>query len=100
VIIDAVRSTSPRTSQFGQPRESEHERDRERSTDTTARGRRGRTMERHSESVNLNVARDDLEEDSRHMKEKGRGLISMMLGGRDRGGAAAEGWKEFKKGVR
>lgn len=96
-VIDAVRSGSPRT--FGQSREREYEGGRERSVDTIARGRRGRTMERGSD-----LAGDDLEKDSKLVKEKGRGIIAMMMGDRDKEEkekerAAAEGWKEFKKGT-
>ncbi|KAF8806558.1 hypothetical protein BYT27DRAFT_7191111 [Phlegmacium glaucopus] len=91
VIIDALS------------REKSYERDRERSTDTTARGRRGRTMERASAPVNLNEAVDGLEKDSKHLKEKGRGIFAMILGDRDKEKekekADAEGWKEFKKGT-
>ena len=33
-----------------------------------------------------------------HAKEKGRGIIAMMLGEKERADAT-ESWKEFKKGV-
>lgn len=96
-MIDAVRSSSPRSgkSRFGQSREREQNRNRERSVDTTIRVRRGRTMERGGgESENLNK---DVEKDSRQLKEKGRGIIAMMLGEKEK--EDAEGWKEFKKGL-
>jgi arrestin-related trafficking adapter 3/6 len=100
VIIDAVRSTSPRpgTNRFGQSLERDRNRNRERSVDSTStRVRRGRTMERGGEeSVNLNGL-GVIEKDFKHVKEKGRGIIAMMLGEKER--ADSEGWKEFKKGL-
>ena len=99
VIIDAVRSSSPRTNQLGHSREREYERYRERSVDTTSTGRRGRTMERVSEIVNLDSVGDRLQKDS--TQAKGRGVIAMLMGDRDKevGKEVAEGWKEFKKGL-
>lgn len=99
VIIDAVRSSSPRTNQLGHSREREYERYRERSVDTTSRGRRGRTMERVSEIVNSDSVGDRLQKDS--SQAKGRGVIAMLMGDRDKevGKEGAEGWKEFKKGL-
>jgi hypothetical protein len=52
-------------------------------------------MERSGEeSVDLN---GDFERDSKHVKERGRGIIAVMLGDKEKGDA--EGWKEFKKGM-
>lgn len=98
MIIDAVRSASPRRGTNGQSLERDHNRNRERSVDsTTTRVRRGRTMERGGEdSVNSNGP-GVIEKDPRHVKEKGRGIIAMMLGEKER--TDSEGWKEFKKGL-
>ena len=53
-------------------------------------------MERAREGcVNLNGG--ELENDLRHAKDKGRGIIAMMLGEKEK--PSAEGWKEFKQGV-
>lgn len=96
MIFDAVRSTSPRPrkGRFGQSREREQSRHREESVDTTG-VRRGRTMGRgREESVNVN---EDTEQDSRNVKEKGRGIIAMVLGEKERGDS--ESWREFKKGL-
>ena len=96
VIIDAVRASSPRprTGRFAQSRERGRENDRERSVDTPTRDRRGRTMERGGgDHVSLN---GNNEKDSKLVKEKGRGIIAMMLGEKEK--SDAEDWKEFKKG--
>jgi hypothetical protein len=81
VFIDAVRASSPRsrTGRFAQSRERGSENGRERSIDTPIRGdRRGRTMERGGgDHVIVN---EDIEKDTKHVKEKGRGIIAMMLG--------------------
>ena len=93
-----MRASSPRTGRFAQSRERGHERDRERSVDTPIRDRRGRTMERASngeDNVILNA--DSHEKDSTHVKEKGRGILAMMLGEKEK--SDAEDWKEFKKGL-
>lgn len=94
MFIDAVRASSPRsrTGRFAQSRERGSENDRERSVDTPIRDRRGRTMERGGgDHVIVN---GDIEKDSKHVKEKGRGIIAMVLGESD-----AEDSKEFKKGL-
>jgi hypothetical protein len=97
VFIDAVRASSPRsrTGRFAQSRERGPEKDRERSADTPIRDRRGRTMER-GDHVMLNGDHAS-EKDSKHVKEKGRGIIAMVLGEKDK--SDAEEWKEFKKGL-
>lgn len=98
VFIDAVRASSPRsrTGRFTQSRERGYERDRERSVDTPIRNRRGRTMERGGgDHV---ISNGDIEKDSKHaLIEKGRGIIAMVLGEKEK--SDAEDWKEFKKGL-
>ena len=97
VFIDAVRASSPRprTGRFTQSRERGYERDRERSVDTPIRDRRGRTMERGG--ADHVISNGDNEKDSKHaLIEKGRGIIAMVLGEKEK--SDAEDWKEFKKG--
>ena len=102
VFIDAVRASSPRAGRFAQSRERRPENDiRERSVDTPIRDRRGRTMERSGglgDHVIVSGDHDiELEKDSKHVKEKGRGIIAMVLGDKEK--SDAEDSKEFKKGV-
>ena len=100
VLIDAVRASSPmsRTGRFAQSRERGIENGRERSVDNTPiRDRRGRTMERGGGDhviVNGGIEKDSKLE---HVKEKGRGIIAMVLGEKDK--SDAEDSKEFKKGL-
>jgi hypothetical protein len=43
------------------------------------------------------ILNDELEKDSKHVKEKARGIIAMVLGEKEK--SDAEDWKEFKKGL-
>jgi hypothetical protein len=43
------------------------------------------------------ILNEDIEKDTKHVKEKGRGIIAMMLGEKDK--SDAEDSKEFKKGL-
>jgi hypothetical protein len=43
------------------------------------------------------ILNGDNEKDSKHVKEKGRGIIALVLGEKEK--SDADDWKEFKKGL-
>ncbi|KAF8161303.1 hypothetical protein B0H34DRAFT_796110 [Crassisporium funariophilum] len=112
VLIDAVRSGSPRTGKFQMSRERGKGRE---SLDLPRRNQResldegdarGRTMER---GAGVDVVLDESRERVRESKERGGGVIGRMLRDKDRvkekekdkdkGKGIKDGWKEFKKGT-
>ncbi|CAA7260536.1 unnamed protein product [Cyclocybe aegerita] len=114
IFMDAVRTTSPRTSKLGQSRE----RGREPSADGSPRGaggsrsargragasqQRGRTMERGLASpLEMDIEAEEADAESsrvREPKERGRGIGKILKDWEKEHLHHKEGWKEFKKGT-